>query len=110
MARSYAGNLLLWMAAPPMLVINAIIGVPQPYERQYTGDATYYGVTPDGDGNCAIRAPLPAMYEGMIPVALADDEYGDSSMCGACIEGEGSGNGAGHDPVTGPFKAYVTDR
>lgn len=84
--------------------------IPAPYDERFTGDATYYGVTADGAGNCAIRSPLPAMYEGMIPVALNNDQYGDSLMCGACIEGEGSGQGEGGDPVEGPFKAYVTDR
>lgn len=84
--------------------------IPPPYDERFSGDATYYGVTPDGDGNCAIGSPLPAMYDGMIPVALNNDQYGDSSMCGACIEGEGSGEGEGADPVEGPFKAYITDR
>ncbi|CAM9699042.1 unnamed protein product [Ectocarpus sp. 13 AM-2016] len=84
--------------------------IPPPYDEQFFGDATYYGVTPDGDGNCAIRSPLPEMYDGMIPVALNDEQYADSHMCGACIEGEGSGEGEGGDPVEGAFKAYVTDR
>eukprot|EP00903_Cladosiphon_okamuranus_P017318 g15956.t1 len=84
--------------------------IPTPYDERFTGDATYYGAIPDGEGNCAIRPPLPSMYDGMIAVALNDAQYGDSVMCGACIEGEGSGEGAGADPVEGPFKAYVTDR
>lgn len=84
--------------------------IPAPYDERFTGEATYYGVIPDGDGNCAMQPPLPAMYDGMMPVALNNDQYGDSVMCGACIEGEGSGEGAGADPVEGPFKAYVTDR
>lgn len=84
--------------------------IPPPYDEQFSGDATYYGVTPDGDGNCAIQSPLPEMYDGMIPVALNDEQYADSYMCGACIEGEGSGEGEGGDPVEGAFKAYVTDR
>ena len=84
--------------------------IPAPYDERFAGDATYYGAIPDGEGNCAIRSPLPAMYDGMIPVALNNDQYRDSIMCGAGIEGEGSGEGAGADPVEGPFKAYVTDR
>ncbi|CAM9966156.1 unnamed protein product [Ascophyllum nodosum] len=47
------------------------------------------------------------MYNDMIPVALNAAQYGGSEMRGACIEGEGSGNGAGSNPITGPFKAYV---
>lgn len=38
-----------------------------PYDgTTFTGDGTYY----DGDatsGNCAIRSPIPSMYDGMIP-------------------------------------------
>lgn len=38
-----------------------------PYDgTTFTGDSTYY----DGDatsGNCAIRSPIPSMYDGMIP-------------------------------------------
>lgn len=51
----------------------------------------------------------------MIPMALNNaqynsEQYGDSYMCGACVEGHGSGNGEGGDPVSGPFKGYITDR
>ncbi|CAM9702843.1 unnamed protein product [Pylaiella littoralis] len=96
---------------PRHAVADSIVPtIPAPYNERFSGDATYYGEIPNGEGNCAIRSPLPEMYDGMIPVALNDDQYGDSSMCGACIEGEGSGEGAGADPVEGPFKAYVTDR
>ncbi|CAM9965889.1 unnamed protein product [Ascophyllum nodosum] len=73
----------------------------------FSGDGTYYGET--SNGNCAIM-PIPSMYSGMIPVALNAGQYGGSEMCGACIEGEGSGNGAGSDPITGTFKAYVMDK
>lgn len=102
---------LAWAALPRTAVADSIIPmIPAPYDETFTGEATYYGTIPDGAGNCAIQPPLPAMYDGMIPVALNNDQYGDSVMCGACIEGEGSGEGAGADPVKGPFKAYVTDR
>lgn len=96
---------------PNGAVADSIIPlIPAPYDEAFAGEATYFGAIPDGEGNCAIRSPLPAMYDGMIPVALNHDQYGDSVMCGACIEGEGSGEGAGADPVEGQFKAYVTDR
>lgn len=49
-------------------------------------------------------SPLP------IPVALNEPQYGNSEMCGACIEGEGSGVGSGGDPITGKFTAYVSDK
>jgi len=37
-----------------------------PYDgTTFTGDGTYYGTT--SNGNCAIRSPIPSMYDGMIP-------------------------------------------
>ena len=53
---------------------------------------------------------LPTSYVGTfsytiaLAVALNSAQYGDSEMCGACIEGEGSGNGSGSDPISGSFK------
>ncbi|CAN0347440.1 unnamed protein product, partial [Ascophyllum nodosum] len=90
--------------------INSVnYGSSYPYDGStFSGDGTYYGTT--SNGNCAIRSPIPSMYDDMIPVALNSAQYGDSEMCGACIEGEGSGNGSGSDPITGSFKAYVMDK
>ncbi|CAN0291073.1 unnamed protein product, partial [Ascophyllum nodosum] len=80
-----------------------------PYDGStFVGHGTYYGET--SNGNCAIRSPIPSMYDGMIPVALNSAQYGGSEMCGACIEDRGSGNGAGSDPISGSFKAYVMDK
>lgn len=45
-------------------LIAAVVAVPEPYDQEFSGDATYYGVTPNGAGNCAIRDPLPSMYDG----------------------------------------------
>lgn len=46
----------------------------------------------------------------MIPVAINAKQYGGSEVCGACIEGEGTGKGSGRDPIKGKFKAYVIDQ
>ena len=63
-----------------------------------------------------VGIPLPRFLDRLSPpawaigrvydraVALNAGQYGGSEMCGACIEGEGSGNGAGSDPITGTFK------
>ncbi|CAM9561036.1 unnamed protein product, partial [Ascophyllum nodosum] len=72
-----------------------------PYDGRFYGEGTVYGEAPVGSGNCAIREPLPSMYDGMIPVALNDAQYGNSEMCGACIKGKGD---------RGEFRAYVMDR
>ncbi|CAM9496123.1 unnamed protein product, partial [Scytosiphon promiscuus] len=43
-------------------------------------------------------------------VALNDPQYGDSLMCGACLEGTANGNGNGANPVPSSFKGYITDK
>lgn len=42
----------------------------EPYDERFYGEGTVYGESPVSSGNCAIREPLPSMYDGMIPVAL----------------------------------------
>ncbi|CAN0291182.1 unnamed protein product [Ascophyllum nodosum] len=73
---------------PSLAEINSVnYGSSYPYDGStFSGDGTYYGTT--SNGNCAIRSPIPSMYDDMIPVALNSAQYGDSEMCGACIEGE----------------------
>lgn len=77
-----------------------------PYDESFKGDGTYYG--PSQSGHCSITEPIPSMYNGMVAVALNGAQYADSFMCGACIEGRGTGGGSGHNPI-GEFRAYVTD-
>lgn len=43
-------------------------------------------------------------------VAVGYDNYDGSLGCGRCIEGEGSGNGLGSDPISGPFQAFISDK
>ena len=43
-------------------------------------------------------------------VALNDNQYGDSLMCGACVEGINTGGGAGSDPFPSPFKGFIQDK
>lgn len=64
--------LLLVMVAALLATSRALFSIPWPYAEDFYGDATYYGVTANGVGNCAIHSPLPAMYDGMLPVALND--------------------------------------
>ncbi|CAN0218075.1 unnamed protein product [Scytosiphon promiscuus] len=78
------------------------------YGTEYAGDATYYGYTTEG--NCAFGGNVPEMYSGMIPIALNALQYGDSLMCGACVEGTASGVGAGSNPIPSTFKGYMTDK
>ena len=55
-------------AATALLVSNPVHAKEYPYGESFSGDATYYGYTTQG--NCAIREPIPSMYNDMIPVAL----------------------------------------
>lgn len=77
-----------------------------PYDRTYKGDGTYYDYT--SNGHCTIGQPVPAMYQGMIPMAISTAQYGKSWLCGACVEGEGTGRGSGRNPI-GKFKGYIHD-
>ena len=43
-------------------------------------------------------------------VALNQPQYGDSLMCGACVEGTANGEGAGGDPIPSTFKGFITDK
>ena len=47
--------------------INSVnYGSSYPYDGStFSGDGTYYGTT--SNGNCAIRSPIPSMYDDMIP-------------------------------------------
>lgn len=53
---------------------------------------------------------IAKQYDGMIPLAINAAQYEGSMMCGACIEGRGTGRGAGGNPITGSFKGFVMDQ
>ncbi|CAB1107438.1 unnamed protein product [Ectocarpus sp. CCAP 1310/34] len=78
------------------------------YGEEYSGEGTYYGHTTAG--MCSFFDDVPEMYDGMIPVALNAEQYGDSLMCGACVEGTASGSGSGNNPIPSTFKAFITDK
>lgn len=53
-------------AAVGLLVSRPAQGQEWPYTGEtFSGEGTYYGYTTDG--NCAIREPIPGMYNGMQP-------------------------------------------
>ncbi|CAM9772676.1 unnamed protein product [Choristocarpus tenellus] len=74
----------------------------------FKGEATYYDYP--SAGNCAIRHPIPGMYDGKIPMALNGPQYGHSQRCGACVRGKGTGKGSGNSPITGVFEGYIMDK
>ena len=67
-------------AVMAFFVSHPVHGHEYPYGESFKGDATYYGYTTEG--NCAIRDPVPGMYDNMIPVALNAPQVGWSSRAG----------------------------
>ncbi|PXF45115.1 Expansin-YoaJ [Gracilariopsis chorda] len=102
------------MNSPVILALALLLAVvanamsPNDYYRVFHGEGTYYGYTTRG--NCAIRSPMPSMYNGMLPVAINNAQYENSASCGACLQVTGYGQGSGANPIRGTFKAYVHDR
>lgn len=97
-------GVVLFLASLPSMVTAAASS----YYTQYSGDGTYYGQT--SGGNCVLRNPVPAMYAGMVPVAMNGPQYENSDLCGACLRVTGTGAGSGANPITGTFYAYVDDK
>lgn len=105
-------NILVLAAAAgtSLLLAPVASAAPYPFGVDFSGEGTYYGDVSPGDGNCAIEDPIPSMYNGMIPMAVSlYDMYENSAVCGACVEGYGTGRGSGADPIEGPFKGFISD-
>lgn len=106
-------NMLVLTAAAAtslLLLASGASAAPYPFGVDFSGEGTYYGDVSPGDGNCAIEDPIPSMYSGMIPMAVSlYDMYENSAVCGACVEGYGTGGGSGADPIKGPFKGFISD-
>jgi len=80
------------------------------YKKTFSGDGTYYGS--DLGGMCTLNTPtLPPVAANVDKrVALNSPQmFGTGLGCGMCFKVTGSGQGAGNDPITGTFIAYVTD-
>lgn len=110
MVQTLSNVFVLAAVAAASLLLHLASAASYPYDQKFSGDGTYYGETHPGDGNCAIEEPVPSMYDGMIPMAVSLGEmYDGSKICGACIEGSGTGVGSGGNPITGTFKGFVSD-
>ncbi|WAR00651.1 hypothetical protein MAR_025023 [Mya arenaria] len=79
------------------------------YKHTFQGDGTYYGAKTSG--LCSLDVPhLPPVARHVDKlVALNGQQMFGSSACGMCLQVTGSGQGAGNDPITGTFTAYVKD-
>ncbi|CAM9633405.1 unnamed protein product [Discosporangium mesarthrocarpum] len=98
-----------------LAVASPLVGAVNVYDTEFTGEGTFYGPQPSGQGNCALTQPIPDIYDlgpDYIPIALNHEQYDGSLMCGACIEGEFTGEGLGvFNPEEGQeFRGYVSDR
>ena len=102
--------LVLAAVGSTSLILSPVTAAPYPFGGKFSGDGTYYGDVSPSEGNCAIEHPIPAMYNGMIPMAISLHEMcDDSTMCGAYIEGTGTGKGKGKNPTKGKLKGFVSD-
>lgn len=84
-------------------------GILNLYHQKYSGDGTYYG-TGNG-GTCSYSPPSMPPVSSHINklVALNAPQFFGSLSCGMCFRVHGTGQGAGNDPITGTFTAFVKD-
>jgi len=79
------------------------------FNKQQSGDATYYGVYSNG-GNCMLD-PTPTAGSGTShSVAIATPFWYGSATCGMCISVSGNGVGLGATPVTGTRTVFVNNQ
>ena len=75
--------------------------------QSFAGDATYYGAGNDRRGACGGNGK-PTGPGGITTVAINSQQWEGGNNCGICIEGRGTGVGAGGNPV-GTFFAAVNN-
>jgi len=81
----------------------------QYYVSTQSGQGTYYGYS--NNGACTLTTPLPSSgINGInLTVAMNTAQYGTSEVCGTCLEVWGNGQGAGANPIIGPYRVFVAD-
>lgn len=75
--------------------------------QSFAGDATYYGAGNDRRGACGGNGKSTGPG-GITTVAINSRQWEGGANCGICIEGRGTGVGAGGNPV-GKFFAAVNN-
>lgn len=94
--------LILALLAAPLLASTLSIG------ESFTGEGTYYGAGQDSRGACGGRG-FSTGPGGVMTVALNAPQFGSGNgPCGMCVEGSGTGVGAGGNPI-GRFFATVNN-
>lgn len=103
----------LLFAAALVLSLLAVALAPTPASAEisigqsFSGDATYYGAGNDRRGACGGYGKSTGPG-GITTVAINSRQWEGGNNCGICIEGRGTGVGAGGNPV-GKFFAAVNN-
>jgi hypothetical protein len=103
MFRSSLLVLVLALAASAASSASAGIAVGQ----SFVGEATYYGQGNDNRGACGGNGK-PTGPGGITTVAINSQQWEGGANCGFCLEGRGTGVGAGATPV-GKFFVAVNN-
>lgn len=90
------------LLAAPLLAAALSVG------ESYSGEGTYYGAGQDARGACGGRG-YSTGPGGIMTVALNAPQFGSGNgPCGMCVEGRGTGVGAGGTPI-GRFFAAINN-
>lgn len=98
-------SLLLPVAVAALLASTASAAIS--VGQSFMGEATYYGAGNDNRGACGGNGK-PTGPGGIATVAINSQQWEGGNNCGICIEGRGTGVGAGGNPV-GKFFAAVNN-
>lgn len=95
-------------SGPPLLAALASTASAEiSIGQSFSGDATYYGADNDRRGACGGNGK-PTGPGGITTVEINSRQWEGGNNCGICIEGRGTGVGAGGNPV-GTFFAAVNN-
>ena len=82
-----------------VLLVTPLLAAALSIGESYQGEGTYYGAGQDSRGACGGRG-LPTGPGGLMTVALNGPQSGSGNgPCGQCVEGKGTGVGAGGNPI-----------
>lgn len=104
-SRSFLALALALVAAALLLASPAAAEIS--IGQSFAGDATYYGAGNDRRSACGGNGK-PTGPGGITTVAINSRQWEGGNNCGICIEGRGTGVGAGGNPV-GKFFAAVNN-
>ena len=98
---------LLLLSAAALALSSSPASAAISVGQSFAGEATYYGAGNDNRGACGGNGK-PTGPGGITTVAINSQQWEGGNNCGICIEGRGTGVGAGGNPV-GKFFAAVNN-